>query len=96
MPTNSSENRVKLLGVEIDNTLKFELHIKELCKKVNQKVHAIGRLKGLLTFVLTLHYFTELYVLSSEMQIISNNVKSKKVKRNFKAIPRGTKIKVNF
>ncbi len=45
MPTNSSENHVKLLGVEIYNSLKFEIHVKELCKKVNQKVHAFERLR---------------------------------------------------
>ena len=40
----SSSNKAKLLGVNIDNSLKFEAHIKELCRKVNQKVHAFGRL----------------------------------------------------
>ena len=36
---------VKLLGVNIDNSLKFETHVKEICKKVNQKVYAFGRLR---------------------------------------------------
>ena len=39
----SSEN-VKRLGANIDNSLKFETHVKEICKKVNQKV-AFGRLR---------------------------------------------------
>ena len=40
----SSSMQVKLLGVDINNLLKFDAHIKELCRKVNQKVHAFGRL----------------------------------------------------
>ncbi len=40
-----ASDHVKLLGVKIDNSLKFEIHVKELCKKVNQKVHAFGRLR---------------------------------------------------
>ena len=37
-----SNKQVKVLGVNIDKSLKFEAHIKELCRKVNQKVHAFG------------------------------------------------------
>ena len=43
-----SSKQVKLLGVNIDNSLKFDAHIKELCRKVNQKVHAFGRLRPFL------------------------------------------------
>ena len=43
-----SSKQVKLLGVNIDNSLKFDTHIKELCRKVNQKVHAFGRLRPFL------------------------------------------------
>ena len=43
----SSEN-LKLLGVNIDNSLKFETHVKELCKKVNQKMHAFRKLRPFL------------------------------------------------
>ena len=39
---------VKLLGANIDNSLKFDAHIKELCRKVNQKVHEFGRLRPVL------------------------------------------------
>ena len=42
--SSPSSKRVKLLGVNIDNWLKFGAHIKELCRKVNQKVHAFARL----------------------------------------------------
>ena len=40
-----SSEHVKLLGASIDNSLKFETHVKEICKKVNQKVCAFGRLR---------------------------------------------------
>ena len=35
----TSSKQVKLLRVNIDNSAKFEAHIKELCRKVSQKVH---------------------------------------------------------
>ena len=41
----SSQHVIKLLGVNIENSLKFETHVKEICKKVNQKVCAFGRLR---------------------------------------------------
>ena len=40
-----SSEHVKLLGVNIDNSLKFETHVKEICKKFNQKVYPLGRLR---------------------------------------------------
>ena len=40
-----SSKHVKLLGVNIGNSLKFETHVKEIWKKVNQKVYAFGRLR---------------------------------------------------
>ena len=43
-----SSKQVKLLAVNIDNSLKVEGHIKELCRKVNQKVHAFERLRPFL------------------------------------------------
>ena len=39
-----SSEHVKLLGVTIDNTLKFDTHVLGVCKKVNQKLHAFDRL----------------------------------------------------
>ena len=39
-----SSEHVKLLGVTIDNTLKFHTHVLGICKKVNQKLHAFNRL----------------------------------------------------
>ena len=43
-----SSNEVKLLGVNIDNSLKFQAHVKELCRKVNLKVNAFIRLRPFL------------------------------------------------
>ena len=40
-----SSNQVKLLGVKIYNSLKFEVHVKKLCRKVNLKVHAFCKIK---------------------------------------------------
>ena len=34
----------KLLAVHIDYKLKFDTHIKSLCKKVGKKLHAFGRI----------------------------------------------------
>ena len=34
----------KLLGVHVDNKLKFDTHIKTLCKKVGKKLHALARI----------------------------------------------------
>ena len=37
---------VKLLGIRIDNTLKFDEHVSSLCKKTNQKLHALARVSN--------------------------------------------------
>ena len=39
---------VKLLGVQIDNKLNFNAHIKELCKKMNQKLCVFSRIRPFL------------------------------------------------
>ena len=41
----SSENSVKLLGVEIDNKLSFEKHISTLVKKASNQPNAISRIQ---------------------------------------------------
>ena len=40
---------VKLLGVYIDNQLKFDIHIESICKKANQKVRALFRIRKYLS-----------------------------------------------
>ena len=34
----------KLLGITIDNELKFDIHVANLCKKASQKLHALARI----------------------------------------------------
>ena len=36
---------VKLLGVTINNALRFDPHVRGMCKKANQKIQAFGRLR---------------------------------------------------
>ena len=36
----------KFLGVTIDNTLKFDKHVSSLCKRANQKFHALARMSN--------------------------------------------------
>ena len=40
----SATDCVKLLGVEIDNKLKFDKHVKTLCSKANMNINAFSRL----------------------------------------------------
>ena len=42
-------NEVKLLGITIDNELKFKKHIEDLCKKASYKLYALRRIRGYLT-----------------------------------------------
>ena len=37
-------NTQKLLGITIDNELKFDTHVKDLCKKASLKLHALSRI----------------------------------------------------
>ena len=43
-------NEDKLLGVTIDNKLKFDSHIANICFKANEKLIVVSRLASLLTF----------------------------------------------
>ena len=40
----TKESSVKLLGTEIDNKLKFEKHISNICKKASSQLNAIYKL----------------------------------------------------
>ena len=54
----------KLLGMTVDKNLNFNLHLKTLCKKVNQKVSALARIIRILPFQkrrLILKTFTALW-----------------------------------
>ena len=45
----SCSNEVKLLGITIDNELRFKKHTEHLCKKASYKLHALRRIRGYLT-----------------------------------------------
>ena len=40
----------KLLGMTVDKDLSFEIHLRTVCKKVNQKVSALARIASILPF----------------------------------------------
>ena len=40
--------QAKLLGVQIDNSLTSDAHVKELCRKINQKLCAFSRIRPFL------------------------------------------------
>ena len=44
------EKEVKLLGVTIDNELKFDKHVSDLCNKANRKLSALIRMASFLSF----------------------------------------------
>ncbi|KXJ11565.1 RNA-directed DNA polymerase from mobile element jockey [Exaiptasia diaphana] len=41
-------NEIKLLGVTLDSKLKFDSHVKSICRKVGGQVNALNRLKNIL------------------------------------------------
>ena len=45
----SSKNE-KLLGISINTTLSFELHVTSLCKKASQKLHALAKIAHYMDF----------------------------------------------
>ena len=47
--TTEGEDSVELLGIHIDNKLTFNEHVTNLCKKGNQKLHALARISKLLS-----------------------------------------------
>ena len=52
-----SLNSIKLLGASIDNELNFSEHINIKCKKANQRIGVLMRLKNLVPTVAKLHLF---------------------------------------
>ena len=65
-----SSKQVELLGVNIDNSLKFDAQIKELCRKVNQKVHAFRRLRPFLGEQKASYYLVQFFLLPSNLAIL--------------------------
>ena len=48
---------VELLGVTVDNKLKFEGQIKKICRKVSQQIAVLKRMKKLLPLKLREHLY---------------------------------------
>ena len=46
----TTKENVKLLGIDIDNKLKFDYHISKICSKASNQLHAISRLENYLGF----------------------------------------------
>ena len=44
----SCSNEIKLLGITIDNELKFKNHIEDLCKKASYRIQTLRRIRGYL------------------------------------------------
>ena len=44
--TITCSGSIKLLGLRIDNTLKFDEHVSSLCKMANQKLHALASISN--------------------------------------------------
>ena len=44
-----SSTEEKILGIHFDNKLNFNNHVKKLCKKASQKLHALARLSNLMS-----------------------------------------------
>ena len=45
----NNSREIELLGIVIDNLLKFKKHIENQCKKVSFKLHALRRIRKFLT-----------------------------------------------
>ena len=45
----NNSREIELLGIAIDNQLKFKKHIEKLCKKASFKIHALRRIRKFLT-----------------------------------------------
>ena len=48
--TINSKNCIKLLGIEIDNTLSFNKHISTLCKNARNQLNVIARIQKYMGF----------------------------------------------
>ena len=51
------QDKMELLGVTIDNKLKFEGQIRKICRKVSQQVAVLNRLKKILPFDLRIDIY---------------------------------------
>ena len=44
------DNEVKLLGITVDNSYKFDTHINNICTKANQKLSVLSKMRNILNF----------------------------------------------
>ena len=44
------DNEVKLLGITVNNSLKFDALINDVCTKANQKLNVLSRMRNILNF----------------------------------------------
>ena len=51
------QDEMELLGVTLDNKLKFEGQIRKICRKVSQQVAVLNRLKKILPFELRIDIY---------------------------------------
>lgn len=54
----SSTSNIKLLDITIDNMLKWESHIDELCKKPSTQLFLLRQLRKVLSFQILLTYYS--------------------------------------
>ena len=57
IPIQATQAEMELLGVTIDNKLKFEGQIRKICRKVSQQVAVLNRLKKILPFELRIYIY---------------------------------------
>ena len=56
---------LKLLGVTIDSKLNFDSHVKNICKKANQKSRALIRIRKYMQCL----YYVYFFLLSTHMDV---------------------------
>ena len=76
---NENSNEQKILGLVIDNKLKFESHINESCKKASQKIRALCRLSSHLDYsqkkvIFNSYHRSQIQLLSSSMDVLLKNI----------------------
>ena len=77
-------NKVKLLGIDIDNKLSFDEHISKLSKKTSNQLHAISILQFYLGFeekvVLVQVFFTRISIIVPKSSILLLQESNRKLK----------------
>ena len=59
-----NDNEVKLLGITIDNSLKFDIRINNICTKATQKLSVLSRMGNILNFEQRRRIFKFKYIIS--------------------------------